>query len=90
MTNRQLIEGWVVLIVLSLCTTALTLVEVTGAGRLGVAGVILILAGLKAHIILKRYLQLGSSVFWMRAFDFTIFGFLLLGYGLFALEQVRP
>ncbi len=85
MTNRQLIEGWAVLIVLSMGTTALTLVEVKGPGRLGVAAVIMILAGLKAHTILKRYLQLGSSVFWMRAFDLTILGFLILGYGLFAL-----
>lgn len=84
MTSKAQIEAWVLLVALSLATTALTLVDASGTSRFVTAAVIVILSGLKARTILGRYLQLANAPFWMRLFDFAIFGFLVLSFGLFA------
>lgn len=84
MATKPLIEAWCALVVLSLATTLLTLVEMDGSLRMAVAGAILVLAGLKAHVILSRYLCLARSTFWMRGFDLATVLFLLLAFALFA------
>jgi cytochrome c oxidase subunit IV len=84
MTARAMIEAWVLLVVLSASTTALTFIEMSGRSRMIIAAGVLVLAGLKARIILTRYLQLRNSRFWTRAFDLAIGGFLLLSFGLYA------
>lgn len=85
MTSRAMIEAWVLLVAMSAATTALTFVEISGRSRMVIAAGVLVLAGLKARIILSRYLQLHNSRFWTRAFDLAIGGFLLLSFGLYAI-----
>lgn len=70
MTSRPLLEAWGILVALGMATTLLTLGEPGGrAGRMLVAASVLALAGLKARLILGRYLGLAASPFWRRAFD---------------------
>ena len=47
----------------------MTLIEMSGQGRMIIAAGVLTLAGLKARVILSFYLQLRTSRFWTRAFD---------------------
>ncbi|MCZ7593650.1 MAG: hypothetical protein M5U16_01095 [Hyphomicrobium sp.] len=42
------------------------------------------LAGLKARVILARYLGLAGSRFWTRAFDLTIGFFLVIAFALYS------
>jgi len=84
MTSKQMIEAWGLLVALSLATTVLTLIEASGHVRLVIGGAVLVLAGLKARIILSRYLHLAHSAFWMRSFDMAIGLFLLIAFALFA------
>ncbi|MFA9474158.1 MAG: cytochrome C oxidase subunit IV family protein [Filomicrobium sp.] len=84
MRARALIEAWAVLVGLSAATTILSIFEVSGRGGVIIAGFVLLLAGIKARVILSRYLQLRNSRFWTRSFDFAIGSFLLLSFGLFA------
>jgi len=83
MPARYLVEAWVALLVLSAATAALTTMHPEGAGRAIVAGGVLLLAGLKARVILGRYLGLAGSHFWMNAFGLAIGGFLLLSFALY-------
>lgn len=75
-----LVRSWIVLIALSLATTALTLVEARGQLGLAIAAAVLMLAGFKVRIILARYLGLSGSRFWMGAFSGTIGGFLVTAF----------
>lgn len=84
MTSKQMIEAWGLLVALSLATTALTLIEASGPVRVAIGGAVLALAGLKARIILSRYLHLARSRFWTRSFDMAIGLFLLIAFVLFA------
>lgn len=85
MTIKPMIEAWVILVALSLATTVSTLVDASGAVRLAVGGTVLALAGLKARVILARYLHLARSAFWMRSFDLAIGLFLLIAFSLFVM-----
>jgi len=81
MPARDLIEAWTALIVLSLSTVLL-------ASRGGPAGPfvalgVLVLAGMKARMILARYLGICGSRFWTRTFDLVIGLFLALCFGLY-------
>lgn len=87
MTARPLIEAWALLMALSLATTALTLVEASDPVRIATGGVVLMLAGLKARIILTRYLRLAGSTFWTRSFDMAIGLFLIIAFALFAVAE---
>ncbi len=80
MGARELIGAWVWLVVLSAMTTALTLFEPDGDGRIAVAACVLALAGLKGRVILSRYLKIGTSRFWTSAFDIVLGVFLALGF----------
>lgn len=82
MPARGLVEAWVALVALSLGTVLLATVDGSGRGATFVAAGVLVLAGLKARVILTRYLGLAGSQFWTRAFDLAIGLFLALSLAL--------
>jgi hypothetical protein len=79
-----LIKAWLALVVLSVGTVLLTMTGASGHGQYVAAGGVLLLAGMKAHVILTRYLGLAGSRFWTQAFDAVIGGFLVLSFALYA------
>lgn len=81
--SRDLIATWAVLVGLSLATTAFTLVQGTGLPRYAIAGGVLILAFLKARLVLRRYLALSRSRFWSNGFDAALCFFIVVCFGLF-------
>lgn len=83
MPARDLVEAWAALVVLSLGTVLIA--SAGGAERGGalLAVGVLALAGLKARMILSRYLGLAGSRFWRRAFDLVIGVFLALSLALY-------
>lgn len=83
MHDRALVEAWGWLVALSTATTGLTLIDASGAQGMAAAAGVLLLAGLKARIILARYLKLGPSRFWMSALGGAIGGFLALGFAIY-------
>lgn len=83
MDARPMIRGWVALVAMSAMTTALTLLHPEGAARLAVGALVLLLAGLKARVILRRYLALERSRFWSSGFSLAIGIFLLLALALY-------
>lgn len=80
---RPLVTVWIALAGLSVLTTALTLVETSGRGRIAAVAALLVLAGLKARLILARYLGLATSRFWTSTFDLVIAVFLAAGFALY-------
>ncbi|MFV0515373.1 MAG: cytochrome C oxidase subunit IV family protein [Jhaorihella sp.] len=78
--EKRLATAWVLLLALSLGSALLTLAKIeprlTGAA-------ILILALLKARVILGRYLDLDTAPSWRRGFMTVLGGFALLVYGLY-------
>lgn len=89
MPARDLIEAWAALVVLSLGTVLIASND--GPGRTGAiaAGCVLVLAGLKARMILARYLGLAGSRFWTRSFDLAIGLFLGLSFALYLFGSGR-
>lgn len=85
MTTRSLIEAWLVLVVLSAGTTILTLIDASASYRLMIGGGVLVLAGLKARVILTLYLGLSRSRFWKQMFDVLLFAFLSIAYLIYVL-----
>lgn len=83
MPTRGISQAWITLAALSAATTLLTLYRAGNEARSIIAAAVLLLAGLKARVILSRYLGLGTSRFWMRTFDLAIGGFLVVAYGLY-------
>jgi hypothetical protein len=59
-------KAWAMLLALSAASTALAASGFTGAA---LALPVLILSGLKAHVILTDYLQLSTAPGWLRGFD---------------------
>ena len=59
-------KAWALLVALSAASTALAASGLSGAA---LALPILILAGLKAHVILRDYLGLAAAPDWLRGFD---------------------
>lgn len=89
MPARDLVEAWGALVVLSIGTVLIASVGASGdRGTLTAAGV-LALAGVKARVILARYLGLAGSRFWTRTFDLVIGIFLALAFGLYAFGSGR-
>lgn len=84
MPARDLVEAWVALVVLSVGTALLATADVSGRGATVVAAGVLVLAGLKARVILARYLGLAGTRFWTRVFDMVIGLFLALSFALYA------
>lgn len=82
MPVRDLVEAWVALVVLSFGTVLLATADVSDSVAPFVVAGVLVLAGLKARVILTRYLGLSGSRFWTRAFDMAIGLFLALAFAL--------
>lgn len=59
-------RAWLILLALSAASTALA---ASGHGGAAVTLPILVLAGLKAHVILRDYLGLSVAPGWLRGFD---------------------
>jgi hypothetical protein len=78
MSAGEIYKAWALLLGLSFATTALTLVG--GMPASFTAGLLLALSGLKARIILSRYLDLHHSTFWMRLFGTAIGVFLIAAF----------
>ena len=73
-------RAWLGLLALSLASTLLTLLPVPNTL---LAGGILILAMVKARLILARYLDLATSPVWLRGFTLVLAGFSILIFGLY-------
>ncbi len=80
MPARDLVQAWMALVALSIGTVLIAM----ASGRSGtfMAAGVLALAGIKARVILSRYLGLSGSRFWMRSFDLAIGLFLALAFAL--------
>jgi hypothetical protein len=74
---RPLVRAWALLAALSLATTALTVAAGDGQPHPALAGALLALAGLKAAVILRRYLGLAAAPVWRRGFE-TVLALLLV------------
>lgn len=81
--SKRLVITWGMLVVLSLATTILTLLNLSGQAKYAVGFGVLVLAGAKARLILQNYLKLRTSEFWTRAFDLFVGLFLALAFALF-------
>ena len=81
MPARDLVEAWMALVVLSIGTVLIAMAS-GHSGALMAAGV-LTLAGIKARVILSRYLGLAGSRFWTRTFDLVVWLFLALSFALY-------
>lgn len=83
MTARHLLMAWLALVGLSLGSTLLSLpfMARAPAGVLGLG--VLLIAGMKARIILTRYLGLADAPFWRRGFDISLALFCTLLLGLY-------
>lgn len=81
MSITDIYKAWGILLALSLATTVLTLASAPFA--ILTAVLLLALSGLKARMILARYLELHRSAFWMRLFGSMIWLFLLIAFGLY-------
>jgi hypothetical protein len=82
MSVTQVYKAWIILLVLSVATTSLTLVG--GQSGLVTAGLLLVIAGLKARTILGQYLELSHSAFWTKLFNLVIGLFLIIAFVLYA------
>jgi len=83
MPDRDLLQAWIGLVVLSMGTVLLATVGTSGAAAIFVVLGVLVLAGLKARVILAYYLGLAPSRFWMRLFGMVIGLFLALCFALY-------
>lgn len=82
-----LLRAWAWLMAASAATAVLTLA--TDGAPLGplAAAALLALAGVKAALILRRYLGLEAAPFWRRGFEAALGGALLLFLGLFLIPM---
>lgn len=83
--RHPLVTAWLALALLGLGTTILTLWQTPAVPRAAVTGLVLVLSGLKARVILTRYLGLAASPFWTRTFDLVIALFLLAAFATYSL-----
>ena len=83
MTRRSLFIAWLVLIALSLGSTALSVSGLWDRWPI-IAGVaVMVLAWQKARIILAQYLGLQQAPAWRRGFNVGLTGLCLLMLGLY-------
>lgn len=83
MTRRALYFAWGCLIALSLASTLLSLPGLWAHWPVVTGIAILVLAWLKARIILSQYLGLAAVPSWRRGFDFALALLCLLLLGLY-------
>lgn len=72
-------KAWALLIALSAASTALA---ASGLVGVGLVLPILVLSGLKAHVILRDYLGLSVAPAWLRGFDLGLALLILIFGGL--------
>jgi hypothetical protein len=77
---NPLTQAWLALLALSVGSALLTLI---GAPTAIIAGGILLLALIKARVILKHYLDLESSQSWLRGFTMVLTGFSVVIFALY-------
>lgn len=78
MTPAQpLVRAFAALATLSLATAALTVIADDGGLHPALAAALLVLAGVKATVILRRYLGLAAAPAWRRGFE-TVLALLLI------------
>ena len=87
MTRDPLLRSWCLLLGFSLASTAAAIS--VDAGLLGpLAGtVILVLAYLKARLILANYLGLAGAPFWRRGFNLAIGLYMMLLMALYLIPE---
>lgn len=89
MLARNLVHAWLALLVLSFGTVLLAAsADVLDPGGTLIAAGVFILAGMKAYVILTRYLGLSDSRFWTTVFAGVVGLFLVLSYGLYVFGSV--
>jgi hypothetical protein len=84
MMDVQIVKAWGWLVAFGAATTGLAMVGAPGTLKAGIGFLILVLAGLKAGIILRRYLGLHQSAFWRHGFEAFITVFLITAFTLYA------
>lgn len=90
MTDRvALTRAWIALIALSLGSTLLSLDLVPDGWQAASGAAVLMLAWLKARVILARYLGLAQAPSWMRGFGISLAMFCLLLLGLYLIPALR-
>ncbi|NOE24639.1 cytochrome C oxidase subunit IV family protein [Ruegeria sp. HKCCD6157] len=77
---NSLTQAWLGLLALSVGSALLTLI---GAPSAIIAGGILLLALIKASVILKHYLDLENSQSWLRGFTMVLTGFSVVVFALY-------
>ena len=89
MPERDLVKAWGALVALSLGTVGIASVGASDDRGILAAAAVLALAGIKAHVILTRYLGLSASRFWALTFDLALGIFLTVAFGLYAFGSGR-
>lgn len=77
---NPLTQAWLGLLALSAVSALLTLI---GAPTAVIAGGIVLLALIKARVILKHYLDLENSQSWLRGFTMVLTGFSAVIFALY-------
>ena len=72
MTCRILLFGWLALLCFSLASTLISIWSVPPNWQAVSGTAIILLAWLKARVILGRYLGLAQSAFWSRGFNTSL------------------
>ena len=89
MGNKALHIAWVSLIVLSIAATALSFPAINSYWPTASGIAVLILAWLKARIILARYLGLAAAPAWARGFDLALGGLFVIFLALYLVPILR-
>jgi Prokaryotic Cytochrome C oxidase subunit IV len=79
----SLTQTWTLLVALSVLTAAVTMLD---PARPVLALGVLVLAGMKARLILGRYLRLNTAPAWQKGFDLAL-ALLLLAFAGLALAR---
>ena len=83
MTMRALILGWAMLIGFSTVSTFVSILPVPSQWHAASGAIVLLLAWLKARVILSRYLGLCAAPFWARGFGLALGVFCTVLLGLY-------
>ena len=70
-------RGWAWLLALSLLSTLAAWLVETGADAPAMGALILVMAWLKARLILLRYLGLAAAPFWARGFGMVLAAYMV-------------
>ena len=88
MRIAHLTAAWLALLALSAATALLTVIDAAHLDRRAATIAVLVLAGLKARVILASYLGLSGTRFWTRVFDSAIGLFLILASAIYLIGSI--